>query len=65
MINPGVTRNGTQLPTSSGGVSNSTQDMLSRKLVAFDGFSLTLGMVLALVLFFLIWQTFFAGRRRR
>jgi len=59
MINPGRTSPGS--PTFSGTVSNGP---LKTQLLAIDGFSVTVGLVLLLILIFLVYNTFYRRRRR-
>lgn len=66
MISPGRMA-GAGLPTSSGTVppDGGTSGVLGKNIITFDGFSITIGLVLLLILVFLIWNTFIPRRRRR
>ena len=67
MIQPGKNTN---YPTSSGiGLSSSAQGlqgMMGQSIYKVDGFSITIGIVIAMLGLFLIWQMYGTkGRRRR
>jgi len=65
MINPGVESNPVY-PTSSGqGGNPQMAKWYGKQIVSVDGFTLTMGCVVAFILLWLAWQTFFAKGRRR
>jgi hypothetical protein len=65
MINPGVETNPV-LPTSSGqGGNPSMAKWYGKQIVTVDGFTLTMGLLVAIILLWLAWQTFAKGGRRR
>lgn len=69
MIQPGRETN---LPTSSGSVGSSVSGtstvlgfQLGTRLISVDGFTLTLGMMVSVVLLLLIYNVFIRGGRKR
>lgn len=60
MIQPGTDTN---YPTSSGSMRGAP--ITSSPIASFNGFTLTVGMIIAVFAFMLIYSMFFAKRRRR
>jgi hypothetical protein len=65
MINPGIETNPVFPTSSSQGNNGSMAKWYGKQIFTIDGFTLTMGCLVALIVLWLVWQTWFAKGRRR